>query len=179
MRALTLWPEWAWAILHLDKRYENRGRGVPPHLIGERIAIHAGKTIGGGGERTGAFDAVAAQAERAGWDVDWTLIGRDVRATFSRGRDVVELRSLDEIVTSAIVGTVVLAGPAAPGHAVPWGAYGEHAWPLADVRRLRHPIPHKGALGPWIVPDPVAQVVASAPSTTTPWSAAAHRQESP
>ena len=51
--AITLWPEWAYAIRHLGKDVENRGdtskrsyvalRGY----VGERIAIHAGAYIGG------------------------------------------------------------------------------------------------------------------------------------
>ena len=44
--ALTLHPEWAWAICHAFKRVENRswhpGKRLP---VGSRLAIHAGRTI--------------------------------------------------------------------------------------------------------------------------------------
>lgn len=42
MRGLTVIEPWAYAICHLDKRIENRSIRPPVHLIGERIAIHAG-----------------------------------------------------------------------------------------------------------------------------------------
>ena len=43
MKALTLTPEWAWAVTALDKRVENRTWRPPERMIGQRIAIHAGK----------------------------------------------------------------------------------------------------------------------------------------
>lgn len=48
-RALTLWPEWVYAIVHLGKRIENRGWPPPESLIGQPFALHAGKSIGGNG----------------------------------------------------------------------------------------------------------------------------------
>ncbi len=47
MRALTIRQPWAWAITHADKRVENRNWKPPENLIGERIAIHAGKVVEG------------------------------------------------------------------------------------------------------------------------------------
>lgn len=43
MKALTLWQPWAWAIAAGHKKVENRGF-APKFMIGERFAIHAGKT---------------------------------------------------------------------------------------------------------------------------------------
>lgn len=167
MKAVTLWPEWAWAILHLDKRHENRGWQPPESLHGERLALHAGKTIGGGEEKPAeAFEAVVGMAERAGWDV--TRAGDGYR--FEKDDRVVTLGSLSEIVTGSIVGTVVLSGAPVPGVRVPWGVPGQWAWPLRDVSALRHPIPHRGALGLWQVPDAVAGVVLSAAASSCPTS---------
>jgi len=45
MYALTIRQPWAWAILHLGKNIENRTWKPPESLIGQRIAIHAGKQI--------------------------------------------------------------------------------------------------------------------------------------
>jgi hypothetical protein len=45
MKALTLIQPWAWAICHAGKRIENRGWRPPRSLWGERIAIHAGKSL--------------------------------------------------------------------------------------------------------------------------------------
>ena len=44
-RALTLLPHWAHAVAHLGKRIENRKRPIPPALIGQRVAIHAGAAL--------------------------------------------------------------------------------------------------------------------------------------
>lgn len=44
MKALTLWRPWAWAIFH-GKDVENRTWSPPASMIGQRIAIHAGKKI--------------------------------------------------------------------------------------------------------------------------------------
>jgi len=42
MRALTLRQPWAWAIVHGQKRIENRPWKPWRDIIGQRIAIHAG-----------------------------------------------------------------------------------------------------------------------------------------
>ncbi len=41
--ALTLHRPWPWAIIHGSKRVENRSWAPPAWLIGQRLAIHAGK----------------------------------------------------------------------------------------------------------------------------------------
>ena len=43
VRALTLHQPWAWCIMRAGKRIENRTWYPPADLIGQRIAIHAGK----------------------------------------------------------------------------------------------------------------------------------------
>ena len=43
MRALTLWQPWASWIIYADKRFENRPWRPPRQIIGQRIAIHAGR----------------------------------------------------------------------------------------------------------------------------------------
>lgn len=44
IRGLTLWRPWPWTILHAGKRVENRPWKPPRSIIGEYIALHAGKT---------------------------------------------------------------------------------------------------------------------------------------
>lgn len=51
MKALTLHAPWAWAIAHGPKRVENRTWKPPSALLGQRIAIHAGKNLGTISER--------------------------------------------------------------------------------------------------------------------------------
>ena len=43
MKALTLWEPWASAIIHGPKRIENRPWKPWDSVMGQRIAIHAGK----------------------------------------------------------------------------------------------------------------------------------------
>lgn len=45
MKAITLWQPWAWLIARGDKRVENRSWRPPQSLIGQRIAVHAGKRV--------------------------------------------------------------------------------------------------------------------------------------
>jgi hypothetical protein len=42
MYALTLRHPWIWALLHLEKRIENRSWHPGQHMIGQYIAIHGG-----------------------------------------------------------------------------------------------------------------------------------------
>lgn len=44
MRMLTLHRPWAWCVVYGPKRVENRTWKPPDNLIGEWLAIHAGKT---------------------------------------------------------------------------------------------------------------------------------------
>lgn len=50
MKALTLWRPWAWALFN-GKDLENRTWAPPAHMIGQRIAIHAGKKYDAAGEQ--------------------------------------------------------------------------------------------------------------------------------
>lgn len=160
-RALTLWPEWAWAILYLDKRVENRGWALP---IGEWIGLHAGKSIGG---RPGKFgigdgvDSLAEMARRAGWGVAGTYR----RATFaSSDRNVVW--ELGAVPTSAIVGAIRVVSVDAPnqGDLGGWRVPDAHGNRL-EVRPLARPVPMRGALGLWALPPDCLGVGRSLSST--------------
>jgi hypothetical protein len=47
MKALVVWQPWASLIVHGIKRFETRGWAPPRSLIGQRLAICAGKTTDG------------------------------------------------------------------------------------------------------------------------------------
>lgn len=79
-RALTLWPEWGVAFTKLDKRVENRPAPPFRNLIGQRIAFHMGKWIGGrkAGEFEGLRSLFATAAEPS---FAWIIEGVEVLET--------------------------------------------------------------------------------------------------
>ena len=161
LRALTLWPEWAWAIHHLDKRVENRTWALP---VGEWFALHAGKSPGGKPTLEAACDADVAirlMAQSAGWEVSTTPGNiRTSRVTFRRmGRRSVDWNVLDT-PTSAIVGLfrVVRAEPPQTGDLGGWRV-GAQVGNVFEYAPLAASIPCGGAQGLWTVPAEVAERV--------------------
>jgi hypothetical protein len=135
--AITLWPEWAWAIAHFGKDVENRSWPPPPFIIGKRIAIHAGKHIGGKPkDQLDGLQDLLEMTEFAGKELP----------VFS---DLIPI-----IKTSAIVAVVKVVGCIRTGEAEGWynGALG---WKLADVQTLPEPVECKGMQGLWTLPDDV------------------------
>ena len=156
MRAVTLHPHWAHAVAHLGKRCENRSRPIPPALIGERVAIHAG--------------ASAPQTDRLfsnpwGVRIHGCSVDRDGIA-----RAGLFGKPLAPIATRAIVATAVLgwcresvAVPRPP----PWSdAHAAWWWRLDDVHTLAEavpfPKPYRGQLGLWHLPEEIAEAVRQA-----------------
>ena len=147
-RALTLTPEWAWAVTHLDKRVENRTRAAPASIIGQRIAIHGGKA-------KPHWSAVSLMARCAGWSV----LGNAWR-DFQRGDTIVNRPDWNRLTRGAIVATAVVSGCRAVDQrdAVGWEA-GPWCWDLADMRVLPAPVSCKGAPRLWRVPAEFAEEV--------------------
>ena len=156
-RALTLWPEWAWAIHHLDKRVENRTWALP---IGEWFALHAGKSPGGKPTLEAACDADVAirlTAQSAGWQVATTNGDlRTSKVTFRKERHSVAWNVL-ETPTSTILGVfrVIRTEPPNRGDLTGWRVPGQ-VGNVLEYRPLPAPIPGvKGAQGIWRLPFPV------------------------
>ena len=59
MKALTLHQPWASLIAHGVKTIETRSWAPPRQLVGQRIAIHAGKRVVRGGTSWGTRQAIA------------------------------------------------------------------------------------------------------------------------
>lgn len=154
--ALTLWPEWAWAITHLGKDLENRGRNL---LLADRrlratdgrLWIHAGKTVGGGEyDHADAWEAVIETAEHAGWRYDgremvFYLDGLAIPAPIGRSR-----RHL--LPTSALVAVgrvAIVQGPSSMRTV--WKVAGQYGHVLRDMSVMTPPIPCRGAQGLWSV----------------------------
>ena len=131
MKALTLHRPWAGLIAARVKDLENRNWPPPASLIGQRLAIHAGKRW---------------DNEGAGWA--WGLLER---AGWS-DHDLGEL--FDACEPEGIVALVTVGAPVTAS-ASPW-FIGRYGWPMLDVVRLPEPIPCRGAQRLWTVPDDVA-----------------------
>jgi hypothetical protein len=125
VKALSIRQPWAWAILHVGKRVENRGWTWAPTWRGWFL-LHAAK----GCTRDEYEDAM-----------DDVI---DIRPDIAPPR----LASLDR---GAIVGRARLVA-AHHASASPWAIPGALHLILADVEALATPIPFKGALGFFGVP---------------------------
>jgi len=146
MRAITVRQPWASAIIHLGKDVENRT--IPwmwRHLVGERIAIHAGARI----DPDGLIDPVLNRA--------WSARHPH--------------QPIDPILTtSAIIGTVHVTdlhwadecGGCSPWAQGPW--IGEKRichLTLTDPRPLATPMLARGKLGAWHLPADLDRLVRS------------------
>lgn len=123
MKALTLHAPWAHAVAWLGKDIENRTWRPPASVIGTRIAIHAGAT-----------------------ETEWEWIAIARTCALSNGPLNVFVPTPSALVATAIIGEPVTASDS------PWWI-GPIGWPLIDVRRLPEPIPCKGRLGLWTLPE--------------------------
>lgn len=122
--AVTLRQPWAWAIAHCGKRIENRTWSPRHSLIGQRIAIHAGKSMDEDGFR-------------------WLYKRKLITVPFPPAAHV----------RGAIVAVATYQGAVRQSDD-PW-FFGPVGWVLSDVVSLLAPVPCRGALGLWIVPDDV------------------------
>lgn len=172
VRALTLKQPWASAVVFGPKRIENRTWRGP---VGERIAIHAGAAWDAAGESL-CFDSGHAICrdpfDRGPWrcpNCRYTGNGAQEFCPKCPGRVFVghtpdglrRDRTRKAIIGTAIVHAVVPVETTASwitDTQRPW-AIGPWCWCLSDVRRI-DPIPMRGRLGLWRVPDEaVAELV--------------------
>lgn len=146
MKALPLWQPWASLVALGAKRVETRHWPAPTALIGQRIAIHATKTmdhlaIGGTEPFRSALIAEYPQM----------ISGLPLGAIVA----TVVLARCGEI-TEATANELALRNPAefAFGNYEP----GRFAWVLQDVEQLAAPVPFTGRQGIFDVPDRLLQV---------------------
>ena len=174
MRAITVRQPWAYAIVHLGKDVENRSRDFTGGYRGT-IAVHASKTVDEGG-----FDAVSGILDL---DFEQTCrIAEQCQGTLGAIIGVVELVDVHHgpgvdhkppICWRAadMIGWVPFDGTDAypdftPRMCSEWAQPGQYHLELANPRPLATPVPCRGALGLWTVPDEIAAqmvVVGGAP----------------
>jgi hypothetical protein len=143
VRAITLRPQWAYAVARLGKDVENRTWPLWRDLEGARIAIHAARDPFKKTE-LGRMDFYATPLEGSAWKA----LVPDIDAV--RGC----------IVALATVSTLPPALLAAYGTDHDWVLPGcAYQWALADVQPLAVPVPCRGAQGFWRVPAPVERLI--------------------
>lgn len=134
MKALTLKQPWAWAVAHVGKDVENRTWKPPQSIIGQRIAIHAGR----------------------GFDRE-SLSNRAIKncvlpATFEHGAIVA--------ITTVLTFQHETGFPHGPGRfpksdRAYWWFTGPYGWWLTRTITLPEPIPCRGQQGLWTVPPEI------------------------
>ena len=123
MKAITLRQPWAWAIINAGKDIENRNWKT--HFRG-RVAIHTAV-----GMTRGEYDRVCEY----------------IRGVNGR----IRIPAYEELERGAIVGTVEIVDCVQDSDSS-W-FMGEYGFVLARPKRLPKPIPCKGALSFWTVPQ--------------------------
>lgn len=164
MQALTLWQPWAWAMAFAGKPVENRTWAPPHSLLGQRIAIHAGKTcdekmIDGIGAEFGIVPATS-DVPLLGYGNDLQRIGHLARGA------VVAVGTLAGYVCddgngraiSATNDPHVAAEILRKARASRW-YQGPIGWIVVNRIALPKPVPCRGAQGLWTLPPDVEAAV--------------------
>lgn len=140
LEALTIYPEWVYAILHLGKDVELRTWRYGRQRIGARIVLHAGAYAGGSGPKAQGranirhflrrVREVTGQPPPSGWSTTVSVLAGRPAAV-------------------ATLGEPTLSSPS------PWASPDGDvwAWPLLDVRPLPDDLPViRGDRGIWSLP---------------------------
>ena len=149
MYAITLHQPWASLIGMNLKAVETRSWPAPARLVGQRIAVHAGKRLV---RQPG--DAIE-QELRAQWGEDWREIiptGAVLATAVLAGMTQVEHIDLQEGCAVHDPGTEVGCAVGAGRTSVdPWGDFsaGRWLWFLDDVEVLLEPVPAVGRRSFW------------------------------
>jgi len=149
MRALSIKPPWIGAIVYSDKRVENRSWSAPDWIIGRTIALAASKAPD--------WDAP---------DMAWTAAGLTPYEPGAPRKAWTASLTLGAVIAVAKVAGCHYATScphSEPGAPWPlctrWSARDQFHWQLSDVRPLPEPVPCKGALGLWRLPEDVEKLV--------------------
>ncbi|WP_370325271.1 ASCH domain-containing protein [Euzebya sp.] len=140
MKALTVRQPWASLIVLGVKDVENRSWSAPAGIIGQRIAIHAGKTHNGNEFRSAL---ITARWGGLPGDDEPNNTMRWIHAWWAN-RD---------LPYGAVIGTAVVADcHQCDGGCSPWAVRGrDWHWSLTDVTEAHDPVEMNGRLGLWEV----------------------------
>lgn len=128
MRVITLWQPWAHYVASGAKRIENRPWEPSSRLLGQRIAIHAGKH----------------------WDQYGATVIEDVLGQCVSRADV----TFGAVIATAILGPVVTTEEAAErlaGEGQGMWFSGPYGWVLEHIEKMESPILCRGYQGLWSI----------------------------
>lgn len=125
MKCLSVRQPYAWCLFH-GKDVENRTWPLPHEMIGQRILIHAAKTD---------------------YDI-WGKLDKNELAALSSPLPTV-------FVHGAIIGTVKIIGYIAKDESTlnVWKVPGQYGFQISEPYEFTKPIPYRGQLGFFEVPD--------------------------
>lgn len=147
--ALTLWPEWMYAFLHFGKDIENRTWRPALSMLRRWHALHGGQAVGGVPSRGDRFNSNHTDAVESMLNVAQLNIGKIPQFTLA---DVLRCRG---IVALGYLDSVRPPPPERRGWHMP-GCNGLH---FSKIIALPEPIPCRGALGFWPVPEPALTMI--------------------
>jgi len=140
MRALTLYRPWAWALFH-GKPVENRTWSPPASMIGEPIAIHAGR-----------------KWDKDGAEFVYRLLGPAAILPAARAEGIIGVAVLDRVISGCQLFPGEPIPPTDPLRGSPW-YFGPFGWVLREQVELEVPVACRGALGLWVLPPDVEAAV--------------------
>lgn len=139
---ITLYPIWAWSVLHDAKDGECRGWAPPSWLVGRWLLLHAGAGVAGTGTKADIRSRVA----------DWHRKRADLGLS-PPARAGISL--LDLLPQSALVAAVRISGahPPGDGPCSRWREPGQWFWAWDRLITLEPALPARGHQGLWWCPD--------------------------
>lgn len=167
MEAVTIRPEWTWAIRFAGCRVVAKDF-FPEAIEGRRIALHAGAHVGGHAGRPAGFAGLQEIAHAADlYRLPLAMVpffdpDREpclaVRRSFEPAGVVFRACDFDR---NLVFGTAQVQRPSS-FREFAWAVPGRVHWQLVDVQLLATPIPCEGAQGIWRVPPGIAQQIIAA-----------------
>jgi hypothetical protein len=150
MKALTIWQPWASLIAEQVKLYEFRRYRAPASVIGDRIAIHAGRRamqVAELDDLLGSRDRLLASCGIRGDDPHMIAVAEGLLHKIRHG-DV-------KLPHGAVIATAMLGEPLRCTELCrDWLPEAEidpemWAWPLTVIKRIQPMDPARGAQGFW------------------------------
>jgi len=174
MQAVTIRPEWGFAIAALGCRVVSKDY-KPEALLGSgtRIALHAGKHVGGKPGRPAALRGMSALASAAAL---YRLNGialipsESEEAVFMAVRKINQpngvLLGTEDFPRNEVFGVAELDTPRGL-HEFTWAIPGMEHWRIRNLHILDQPVQCSGHGGIWTLPADVAEQVEQQDSTRT------------